>query len=162
MLGSRVIRAIMECEAVTIARVQGHAIGGGFGLMQACDLRIVMADALLFFPEVDLGSGPVPWGLTPMLARDVGLPKAKELIMLCDAIGAQEALTLGLINKVAHTTDELDAIVDDFAYRLAAKNQGALHGTKLMFRALEDGPSVSSGNLTMLEPDLNAGAHAKL
>lgn len=52
MLGSRVIRAIMECEAVTIARVQGHAIGGGFGLMQACDLRIVMSDCLLFFPEV--------------------------------------------------------------------------------------------------------------
>ncbi len=42
----------MECEAVTIARVQGHAIGGGFGLMQACDLRIVMSDCLLFFPEV--------------------------------------------------------------------------------------------------------------
>lgn len=41
MLGRRVIKAIMDCEAVTIARVQGHAIGGGFGLMQACDLRVV-------------------------------------------------------------------------------------------------------------------------
>ena len=47
-------------------------------------------------------------------------------------------------------------------YRLAAKPQGALHGTKLMFRALEDGPAVSSGNLTALEPDLNSGAHARL
>lgn len=45
----------------------------------------VIADALLFFPEVDLGTGPVPWGLTPMLARDVGLAKAKELVMLCGA-----------------------------------------------------------------------------
>ena len=162
MLGSRVIRAIMECEAVTIARVQGHAIGGGFGLMQACDLRIVMEDALLFFPEVDLGSGPVPWGLTPMLARDIGLPKAKELIMLCDAIEASEALGLGLINKVVATEAELDEAVDDYAYRLAAKPQGALHGTKLMFRALEDGPAVSSGNLTGLEPDLNGGAHSRL
>ena len=97
-----------------------------------------------------------------MLARDIGLPKAKELIMLCDAIDAQDALTLGLINKVATTTDELDELVDDFAYRLAAKPQGALHGTKLMFRALEDGPAVSSGNLTAMEPDLTAGAHAKL
>lgn len=82
--------------------------------------------------------------------------------MLCDAIDAQEALTLGLINKVAHCVDELDSLVDDFAYRLAAKPPGALHGTKLMFRALEDGPAVSSGNLTGLEPDLNGGAHAKL
>ena len=110
----------------------------------------------------DLGSGPVPWGLTPMLARDVGLPKAKELIMLCDAIDAQEALTLGLINKVAQSIYELDNLVDEFAYSLAAKPQGALHGTKLMFRALEDGPAVSSGNLTGLEPDLNGGAYAKL
>jgi hypothetical protein len=53
----------------------------------------------------------VPWGLTPMLARDIGLPKAKELIMLCDAIEAQEALTLGLINKVASSLEELDELV---------------------------------------------------
>ena len=45
-LGRRVIRAIMDCEAITIARVQGHAIGGGFGLMQACDLRVVSAGAI--------------------------------------------------------------------------------------------------------------------
>ena len=83
--------------------------------MQACDLRCVMHDALLFFPEVDLGSGPVPWGLTPMLARDIGLPKAKELIMLCDAITADEALGLGLINKVAPSLEALDEAVDDFA-----------------------------------------------
>ena len=96
-----------------------------------------------------------------------------------------------LICKVANTIDELDELIDDFAYfprsthfslslllalcvtlccvytgrssyRLAAKPQGALHGTKLMFRALEDGPAVSSGNLTGLEPDLNMGAHARL
>ena len=46
-----------------------------------------------------------------MLARDIGLPKAKELIMLCDAIEAQEALTLGLINKVASSLEELDELV---------------------------------------------------
>ena len=96
---------------------------------------------------MDLGQGPVPWGLTPMLARDIGLPKAKELVLLCESVSPEEALSLGLINRVAATGPplhacyiyrvadtssrappsaeaELDEIVDDFAFRLAAKPPG--------------------------------------
>ena len=52
---------------------------------------------------MDLGQGPVPWGLTPMLARDIGFPKAKELVLLCESVSPEEALSLGLINRVAAT-----------------------------------------------------------
>jgi 1,4-dihydroxy-2-naphthoyl-CoA synthase len=59
-LGTNVRKLNLKRETQLWLRFsQGHAIGGGFGLMQACDLRVVMHDALLFFPEVDLGSGPV-------------------------------------------------------------------------------------------------------
>merc|ERR1719510_1267742 len=114
------MRAIQELEAITIARVQGHAIGGGFGLLMACDLRIVAKDALLFFPEVDLGNF-LPWGLTPMLAEEIGPAKAKELILTCDALDPSEAMTLGLINRVVADETELDEAVESLAYRIAAK-----------------------------------------
>ena len=91
-----------------------------------------------------------------MLARDIGLPKAKELVLLCDAIAPADALSLGLINRVAETEAELDEIVNDFAFRLAAKPLGALHGAKGMFRALE--ASVLQGDVTTFEPDIVAGA----
>merc|ERR1711957_576678 len=100
MGGGRMITAIRDCDAVTIARVHGHAIGGGFGLLLACDLRVATKDASLYFPEIDLGN-PVPWGLTPMLVREVGLASAKELMMLGDEVPVEEARRLGIINAVA-------------------------------------------------------------
>ena len=126
------MRAIQELEAITIARVQGHAIGGGFGLLMACDLRIVTQDALLYFPEVDLGNF-LPWGLAPMLADEIGPARAKELILTCDALDPHEALSLGLINRVVADEVELDAVVEDLAYRIAAKPVEALQGTKMQF-----------------------------
>jgi enoyl-CoA hydratase/carnithine racemase len=151
--GRRLIQSITNLEAITIARVQGHAIGGGFGLMNACDLRVVMQDARLYLPEVDINV-PLTWGLTAMLARDVGMAKAKELIMLCDDMPVEEALSLGLINRMSAAGDEaaLDEAVDDFAYRLAAKNPGALHMAKTQFRSLQH--NVSTGDTTEHDGDL--------
>eukprot|EP01047_Picozoa_sp_COSAG01_P036188 COSAG01_NODE_2816_length_7019_cov_22.384682_4_plen_133_part_00 len=116
----------------------------------------VCADALLFLPEMDLGSGPVPWSLTPMLARDIGLPRAKELVLLCESLSADEALSLGLINRVAQNIQELDELVDGLAFRLAAKPHGALHGAVGMFRALET--AVVQGDVSTFEPDIVLGA----
>lgn len=148
--GARTINAMRDCDAVTIARVQGHAIGGGFGLMQACDLRVITKDAMLYFPEIDMGN-PVPWGLTPMLVRDVGLPVAKELILTGDELDPERALKLGLVNAVVEDEAALDVEVDRLAYTIAAKSPAAVTLSKNQFRSMHH--SSPSGDVVDYEPD---------
>jgi enoyl-CoA hydratase/carnithine racemase len=116
-------------------------------------MRIVMADARLYLPEVDIKL-PLTWGLTAMLARDVGMAKAKELIMLCDDMPPATGVMLGLINLVTPADDEiaLDHAIDDYAYRLASKDAGALHMAKTQFRSLQH--SVVTGDTTEHDGDL--------
>lgn len=148
--GARTLAAIRDIEAVTIARVQGHAIGGGFGLMQACDLRCVTADAMLYLPELDLGN-PVPWGITPMLVRDVGMAMAKELVLTCAEIPAQKAAELGLVNRVCQGEAALEAEVESLAYTVAAKSANALVLAKGQFRSMQHASSV--GDVVEYEPE---------
>ena len=70
-LGLRACRAIEEAEAVTLARIHGHAIGGGLALALACDFRIAAAGAALPLPEVDPGV-PLAWGATPRFIQGGG------------------------------------------------------------------------------------------
>src|SRR5689334_21292046 len=65
-IGLRAARAVEDCEAVTIARLHGHVIGGGVVLATACDFRVAAEDTTLHVPEVDLGI-PLTWGATPRL-----------------------------------------------------------------------------------------------
>ena len=106
-------------EQATIARINGHAVGGGWGLTLACDFRIAAAEAEFWIPEVDLG---VPLGVasTTRFVRMVGPARAKEIIMECRRYTAAEALALGLLTRVAPRA-ELDKAVRDFAETLLAK-----------------------------------------
>ena len=72
-LGWRACGAIEAVEAITLARVQGHAIGGGFALALACDFRIAARDAVFHVPEVDLGL-PFTWGATRAAGPRAGSP----------------------------------------------------------------------------------------
>ena len=77
-IGRRAIEAIENCEAITIASIQGHAIGGGFLLAAACDFRIAARSALFHIPEVDLGI-PLTWGGVPRLAHLPGYGPRKGM-----------------------------------------------------------------------------------
>ncbi len=132
-LGLRATRAIEEVEAITIARVQGHAIGGGLVLALACDFRIAAEDALFSVPEVDLGV-PLTWGATPRLIDEVGAARARELILMCERIDGRQAERFGLVHR-AVPGDRLDLTVDDWARRLVEKPEGPVHMTKTQFRA---------------------------
>jgi enoyl-CoA hydratase/carnithine racemase len=106
-------------EQATIAMVNGHAVGGGWGLTLACDFRIAAAEAEFWIPEVDLG---VPLGVasTTRFVRLVGPARAKEIIMECRRYTAAEANVLGLVTRVAPRA-ELEKAVDACARMLLAK-----------------------------------------
>lgn len=106
-------------EQVTVAAVNGHAVGGGWGLTLACDFRLAAAEAEFWIPEVDLG---VPLGVatTTRFVRYVGAARAKEIIIGGRRYAAAEALTLGLVNEV-HPGARLAEAAFAYAERLAAK-----------------------------------------
>ena len=85
--GRRALEAIERVEAITIARMHGHVIGGGFVFALGCDLRIAAESTSLLVPEVELGI-PLTWGAVPRLIREVGMARAKEIILLCDRFDA--------------------------------------------------------------------------
>lgn len=133
-LGRRAVAAVADAEVVTIARLHGNVLGGGLCLAVACDFRIAAADARLGLPEVDLGL-PLTWGGTARLVHEVGAARARQLIMLTDPVDGAEAERWGLVHRAVPAAD-LDAAVDDWARRLAAKPEGAIHMAKTQFRAL--------------------------
>ena len=97
--GNKVFLRIENFPCPVIAAVNGFALGGGCELAMACDIRIASETARFAQPETGLGITP-GFGGTQRLARLVGAGRAKELIYTCRPIKAEEALAIGLVNKV--------------------------------------------------------------
>ena len=121
-------------EQATICMINGHAVGGGWGLTLACDFRFAAAEAQLWIPEVDLG---VPLGVasTTRFVRMVGPARAKEIIMGCRRYSAAEAQTLGLVNQVLPAAS-LAAAVSDYAALMTRKPFRALAEVKARINAI--------------------------
>ena len=110
---------LREIGKPTLARVQGIAVGGGNELQMACDLTVMVDDA--FIRHVGLEHGSVPaGGATQWLPVMIGDRRAREMILLCEPVQAQQALEWGLVNWVVPAA-ELDAKVDEVVAKLAAK-----------------------------------------
>jgi enoyl-CoA hydratase/carnithine racemase len=118
-LGLRMADAIEGMRAVTIAAVQGYAVGGGLVLMAACDLRVAAEDAVFSIPEIDLGI-PLAWGGIPRLVREIGPALTKELVMTCRRFTPAEAQTAGFVNRVV-PAERLEAEVEALAATLLEK-----------------------------------------
>jgi enoyl-CoA hydratase len=98
-LGHHVGQLLEIAPKVSIAAINGFALGGGCELALACDLRYASSNAKLGQPEVNLGIFP-GWGGTQRLARVCGLGVAKDLILTGRVVDADEALRIGLVNDV--------------------------------------------------------------
>ncbi|MDB2097437.1 short-chain-enoyl-CoA hydratase, partial [Clostridium paraputrificum] len=99
MLGNKVFRRLEKLDKPVIAAISGFALGGGCELSMACDIRIASERARFAQPESGLGITP-GFGGTQRLPRIVGLGKAKEMIYTGAMVKADEALRIGLVNKV--------------------------------------------------------------
>jgi enoyl-CoA hydratase/carnithine racemase len=125
-----------QCEAITIAVVQGHAIGAGFQLALACDLVAVMPDASFAMREPRLGLIPDLAG-THALVRAVGYPRALEICATGRAIEASEALNLGIAQYLLNAKKP-EAQLGEIISELIATGRGVNSALKQLLRAGED------------------------
>jgi 2-(1,2-epoxy-1,2-dihydrophenyl)acetyl-CoA isomerase len=114
---NRVIQSIRELDKPVIAAINGDAVGAGCNLALACDVRLASDNAR--FGEVFVKRGLHPdWGGIYNLTRLVGTAKACELIFTGDLIDADEALRIGMVNRVI-PADEFEAAWKEFARKIA-------------------------------------------
>ena len=113
-----VYEEVADLPQPTIAAIAGHCLGGGLELALACDFRVADATASFGFPEVGIGIVPSSGG-THRLARLVGTSRAKELVLLRQRFGPEEAKTLGLVTETVAAGAALDRALK-LAEQLAA------------------------------------------
>ncbi len=120
---------------VTVAKVNGAAIGGGCGLACVCDVAITHADAKLGFPEVDLGVCPAV--VAPWLVRKIGAGRARRVLLCGGLQSGEEAHRLGIVDVLAPDRGALDSAAAELAARLAAGGPNALRATKGLLNELD-------------------------
>ncbi len=128
--GHQLLQTIENSRLPYIAAVNGYALGGGCEVMIACDLIIASTTAKIGQPEINLGIHP-GFGGTQRLPRLVGATKAKELLLTGDTIDAQEALRIGLVNKIIEP-EKLMEETEKIAQKIASKSGIQTHCIKTL------------------------------
>lgn len=147
--------AIARIPKPTIAAVTGYALGGGLELALACDLRVCGDNAKLGLPEILLGIIPGAGG-TQRLPRLVGAARAKDLILTGRFVDANEALAMGLVDRVV-APDDVYAESEKLARRLAA---GASLAQRAAIEAIDRGIETDLTTGLAIERSLFAGLFA--
>ena len=122
---------IDSCFKPVVARVNGHALGGGIGLVACADIAIAVPEAMFGFTEVRLGL--IPAVISPYVLRRIGPGHARALFVRGSRFGADEALRLGLVHRVA-TPDQLDSMVDEAIADLLRGGPVAIAAAKQLVR----------------------------
>jgi len=147
--GQRFVNMIERLPKPVIAAVNGYALGGGCEIVQAAHLAVASENAKFGQPEVNLGFNPC-WGGTQRLARQVGRKRALELALTGEMIDAQEALRIGLVNKVVPAA-ELMAVAEKLARAVMEKGAIAL---RLILEAIQYGSDMPLDAGLRYEADL--------
>ncbi|MCA9523406.1 MAG: enoyl-CoA hydratase/isomerase family protein [Myxococcales bacterium] len=116
-------RALRDLGKPTIAMVNGHAMGGGFGLALACDLTIVSESAKLGTPEIDIGLFPMM--IMPAIFRHITRKQGLKMILLGERLTARQALEYGCITEVV-APEALESRVAELALALTKKSSAVL------------------------------------
>ena len=135
----RMLEAIDRCPAPVLARVQGHALGGGCGLVACADIAVAAEDAVFAFSEVKLGI--VPAVISPFAIAKIGAGPARRYFVTGERFDAATALRIGLVHEVAAN---LDGAVDALLGELRSAGPRAVRAAKrLVLDAPLDGPETA-------------------
>jgi methylglutaconyl-CoA hydratase len=126
---------IRQLPMVTLAKVNGAAIGGGCGVACVCDLAVTHADSKMGYPEVDLGVCPAV--VAPWLVRKLGAGRARLILLTGGVMSGQRAFELGMVDRVVPSLADLDGAAAEMSERLASGGARALRATKELLNQLD-------------------------
>lgn len=125
---------LQSSSRIIIAKVQGKVLGGGFSLMEACDMAVASDKAVFGVPEMKGGLAPMMCMVG--LNRVVSRKRLMEMSFTAEPVDAETALDWGIVNKIC-PDEELDEVTKEFAAQFTSLNPTAVEYTKLMYRSID-------------------------
>lgn len=147
--------ALTRVDRPTIAVVRGNAVGAGCGLAMACDLRFASSEVRLAMPPARLGAN-YPFAGTRQLINLVGPARAKDMLFSGRLVGADEALSIGLVDRVI-AAENLDRAALEYANSVADLSASSNRATKQIVQAILDGTDTETPELKALFDNSFAG-----
>lgn len=126
------IAAIQNCPIPTLARVQGSALGGGCGLIAACDMAFAAQRAKFGFTEVRLGL--IPAVISPFVMQKVSSNACSRYFLTGDRFDSNQAKEMGLVHEIADTEEELDKLIEETIHSILLSSPAAVRRAKKLIR----------------------------
>lgn len=155
-LGHRVFGAIEKLPCITVAAINGAALGGGMELALSCDFRVAVKHAQLGLPEVTLGLVP-GWGGIPRMTRLIGPSRAKKLFLSGLPIAASDAAEFGLVDEIVNSAEDLESRVPAF---IKSFKRAAPAAVRLAKQGFNSGDDIAAFAACFNEPDAKEGIDA--
>ena len=131
---ARMFSAINECNVPVIGRINGHALGGGVGLVSVCDYVVSVQEALMGFTEVRLGL--IPAVISPYCISKIGESNARAWMLSGERFNAETAKEMGLVHEVVVSAQDLDAKIEEVKKKFLAAGPVAAKEAKKLIRGV--------------------------
>ena len=161
--GVRLCQAWEDMPQVTVTAMEGLAVGAGCAIALACDWRVLASDAYLYVPEVKIGLN-LQWGALPRLVTLVGPSRAKQITLLCDKMGPDQAMDWGLIDAVAEpgkTIEVATGMAERAASMPAATTRMVKEAVNATANALHRASSFADADQSALTRSYQAAVEAR-
>jgi methylglutaconyl-CoA hydratase len=145
---ANLLKILNECPKPTIAQVHGAAIGGGVGLLAACDIVVAREGTVFALAEVKLGL--IPATISPYVLPRMGSSAARRYFLTGERFGAETALRFGLVHEVI-TADRFATVVDEIARHLLSSGPKAVTEAKILIQKVGEFPGKAIVDATVLK-----------